>query len=72
MKDIITEKLSVETTTVDEIINHYDVKEIELLQTDTEGHDYEILMNYGFVIKPRKVLLFEHKHMDGFNTTTNN
>tara|TARA_Y100000816_G_C26080242_1_gene569261 strand:+ start:1039 stop:1653 length:615 start_codon:yes stop_codon:yes gene_type:complete len=63
-KDVITEKINVQTTTVDEIIKEYGVKEIELLHTDTEGHDYEILMSYSFDIKPRKIL-FEHKHMDG-------
>jgi len=62
---IITEKIIVETTTLDQIIKDYNLKEIELLHTDTEGHDYEILMNYSFIVKPKKIL-FEHCHMDGF------
>jgi len=65
IKELITDKISVKTTTIDEIIKDYNVKEIELLHTDTEGHDYEIIMNYSFNIKPHKIL-FEHKHMDGF------
>jgi hypothetical protein len=61
---LITDKIKVKTTTIDEIIKDFDITEIDLLHTDTEGHDYNILMNYSFIIKPRKVL-FEHKHMDG-------
>ena len=64
INNLITEKIIVRTTTIDEIIKDCNVKEIELLHVDTEGHDYEIIMNYSFNIKPNKIL-FEHKHMDG-------
>jgi FkbM family methyltransferase len=67
IKDLITEKISVKTTTIDEIIKENNITEIELLHTDTEGHDYEIIMNYSFNIKPKKIL-FEHKHMDGVSS----
>ena len=62
--DLITEKITVETTTIDDIIKQYNIKEIELLHTDTEGHDFEILNSFSFSIKP-KFILFEHKHLDG-------
>jgi FkbM family methyltransferase len=62
---LITEKIYVETTTINEIVKEYDIQHIDLLHTDTEGHDYTILMNYNFKIKPKKII-FEHKHMDGF------
>lgn len=65
IKGIITEKIKVPTTTINNIIKEHKICEIELLHIDTEGHDYEILMNYDFIIKPKKIL-FEHKHMDGF------
>lgn len=58
--------IKIETTTVDEIITQYSIDRVDLLHTDTEGHDYNILMNYSFIIKPRQVL-FEHKHIDGLN-----
>ena len=61
------ERITVETTTINEIIKDYNIKEIDLLHTDTEGHDYVILMNYNFEIKPKK-LMFEHMHMDGLYT----
>jgi len=58
------EKIIVNTTTVNRIVSEYGIGEIELLHTDTEGHDYNILMGYDFRIKPRRVM-FEHKHIDG-------
>lgn len=61
---MITEKITVETTTLNEIIKDHNIKDIELLHTDTEGEDYNILMSYNFIIKPCKIL-FEHVHMDG-------
>ena len=67
LPDLITEKINVKTTTINEIIKEYNIKEIGILHTDTEGHDYDILMNYDFTIKP-KYVLFEHKHMDGIFT----
>jgi FkbM family methyltransferase len=67
---IIVDKIKVKTTTIDEIINQYNIEEIDLLHTDTEGHDYVILMSYSFKIKPKKIL-FEHKHIDGLFTVGN-
>jgi FkbM family methyltransferase len=64
---LLVEKISVKTTTLNEIIKEYNLTHIDLLHTDTEGHDYTILMNYNFEIKP-KMIMFEHKHMDGLFT----
>lgn len=64
---LLVEKIIVETTTINEIVKEYNIKQIDLLHTDTEGHDYTILMNYNFEIKPNKII-FEHKHMDGLCT----
>lgn len=61
---LLVDTINVETITIDEIIKQNNITEIDLLHTDTEGHDYTILMNYSFIIKPKHVL-FEHKHMDG-------
>lgn len=62
--NMLVEKIIVQTTTLDEIVKEYQLSNIDLLHTDTEGHDYTILMNYHFEIKPKKIM-FEHKHMDG-------
>ena len=60
-------QIMVKTTTINEIVKEYNISEIDLLHTDTEGHDYTIIMNYNFEIKPKKIM-FEHKHMDGLLT----
>ena len=64
ISSLLVEKINVETTTLNEIVKEYNITQIDLLHTDTEGHDYTILMNYNFEIKPKKIM-FEHKHMDG-------
>ena len=53
------------------MIDDYKIDEIDLLHIDTEGHDYNILINYDFEIKPKKIL-FEHKHTDGTNKCERN
>jgi len=67
IRNLLVEKINVETTTLNEIVKEYNISQIDLLHTDTEGHDYTILMNYNFEIKPKRIM-FEHKHMDGLNT----
>jgi FkbM family methyltransferase len=67
IRDLLVEKIRVQTTTINEIVKEHNIKEIDLLHTDTEGHDHTILMNYNFEIKPT-IIMFEHKHMDGLFT----
>ena len=67
INNLLVDEIIVKTTTINEIVKEYNITEIDLLHTDTEGHDYTILMNYNFEIKPKKIL-FEHKHMDGLFT----
>jgi FkbM family methyltransferase len=68
---LLVETITVPTTTIDAIIDEHEIRDIELLHTDTEGHDHTILMNYSFRIKPRQVL-FEHAHIDGLFTVGKN
>jgi FkbM family methyltransferase len=77
LNNLIMDTIKVKTTTIDEIVSNYALNNIYLLHVDTEGHDYTILMNYSFTIKP-KFILFEHKHIDGsftigdkYNTLSN-
>jgi len=67
MHDLLVETIHVETTTINDIVKEYNINQIDFLHTDAEGHDYTILMNYNFEIKPKKIM-FEHKHMDGLFT----
>lgn len=60
-KYIVAEK--VKTIQFMELIQKYDVNEVDLLHIDAEGYDYEILKAINFSeIKP-KIILFEHKHL---------
>ena len=64
ISNLLVEKINVKTTTLNELVKEHNINQIDLLHTDTEGHDYTILMNYNFEIKPKEII-FEHKHMDG-------
>lgn len=64
-------KVSVEATTIDAILDEYGIQQLDLLNVDTEGHDYAILIEYSFKVKPKQVI-FEHVHMDGPFTTGQN
>lgn len=64
---LLVERIRIHTTTIDEILRTYNIQTLDVLHTDTEGHDYTILMAYSFRIKPRKII-FEHQHMDGIFT----
>ncbi len=66
INNLLVEKLFVKTTTINDIVKNFGITNLDLLHVDTEGHDYTILMNYNFKIKPKQIL-FEHKHMDGLN-----
>ena len=59
---LITESVCVTTTTIDEIIKDYNISKIDILHTDTEGHDYDILMSYSFCVKPKQIMF---EHIDG-------
>jgi O-methyltransferase len=67
--ECIIEKISVECKTLNILIKEFNIKEIEYLYTDTEGHDYDILMDLDLsYIKPKNII-FENKHMDGTKNT---
>lgn len=66
LSNLIVENITVKTTTINAIIKDYNITDIDLLHTDTEGHDFTILMDYSFEIKPKKII-FEHRHMDGLH-----
>ena len=60
--NIKIDNIQVESITLDELIEQYNITSIDLLNTDTEGHDYEILMKFSFSILPKRVQ-FEQKHL---------
>ena len=65
---IIIDEITVQCFTLNTIIDEMGIKSIENLIIDTEGHDYEILMDLNFdKIKPKRII-FEIKHMEGVLT----
>ena len=66
------DKISVPCITLNTLIDMVGIKTIDYLMIDTEGHDYEILMNFNLdIIKPNKIC-FENAHTDGTLTRGNN
>lgn len=58
------DEIEVTTVTLEDIIEKYNLKEIDLLKVDTEGMDIEILYNYSFNLLPT-MIKFEHAHGSG-------
>jgi len=59
------ERMKVKTISIAGLIERFEITDLDLLFTDTEGHDADILLSFPFnKIKPRRIL-FEFKHSDG-------
>ena len=59
--DDFKEKITVNSMTLDDLL--YDIKEVDFLKVDAEGHELNIFLNYSFNVKP-KIIKVEHKHVD--------
>ena len=61
-KDI--EEINIKILVFNDLIEKYNINEIEYLFIDTEGHDYQIIKSIDFDrIKINKIK-FEYKHLD--------
>ena len=58
------EPLSVRCETFDYIFKKYNINQLELLQIDAEGYDFELLKIFPFSEIIPKVIHFEHIHLD--------
>lgn len=56
-------EIKVPTITFNELVIKHNVSKINLLQVDTEGYDYDILINTDFSKIRPELLIFEHQHM---------
>ena len=65
VSNCIIDTIQVECKTLNTLIKEYTITELEFLYTDTEGHDYDILMDLDLLLIRPKNILFENKHMDG-------
>jgi len=62
---VITEQIQIKTLA--NIIEKYNVSEIDLLVIDTEGNDFNVIQSLDFnVIKPKKIV-YENKHLGALN-----
>ena len=69
--ECIIDKITVKCKSLNKLIKEYNITDIEYLYTDTEGHDYDILMDLDLsLIKPINII-FENKHMDGSKHSLN-
>jgi len=66
VKGLTSIDIKVETTTLNELIRERRIDHITVLHTDAEGHDFEILMDLDMSLLKPELILFEHRHMDGF------
>ena len=61
----IVDKIEVQCKTLNTIIEEYKIENLEEIYTDTEGHDYDILMDLDLTKHKPERIIFENKHMDG-------
>ncbi|HCY74466.1 MAG TPA: hypothetical protein DHV28_00965 [Ignavibacteriales bacterium] len=59
----------VKVTTLNNLINKYQVKKIDLIMIDAEGYDFEIIKTIPFELVKPTIIIYEHSHFDG--TTKN-
>jgi FkbM family methyltransferase len=59
------ENISVECKTLNTLIKEKNIKSVDQLIVDTEGHDYTILNALDLSLLKPKNIVFEHKYMDG-------
>lgn len=62
--DCFTIKTTVLCKTLKSIIRERNISSIESLHTDTEGHDYDILMSLDLELIKPTTIVFENRHID--------
>lgn len=62
---LLVDRVHIPCYRLNTLVKDMNICTIDTLMVDTEGHDYDILMDFDLnIIKPR-VITFENKHMDG-------
>ena len=70
--DLLVESITVPCFRLNTLIRNLNISHIEQLLVDTEGHDYDILMDLDLHLLKPTTVQFENKHMDGiFSKNTN-
>ena len=69
IEDIDIDKISIQSITLQDLIEKYSITKIDKLLIDVEGSEYAILKNIDFNKINIKKIIFEYKHFDGYKTT---
>tara|TARA_A100000164_G_C21685721_1_gene666518 strand:- start:90 stop:704 length:615 start_codon:yes stop_codon:yes gene_type:complete len=69
IEDEDIEKISINTLRFKNLVDKYQIKQIEKLLIDVEGSEYEILSDIDFKSLKIDEVLFEYKHFDGYQKT---
>jgi FkbM family methyltransferase len=64
MYDVVPQKRKVPCSTTRSLIQKYDVKDIDVLSIDTEGHDAVILLDFPFDLTKPKIIIVEFAHVE--------
>jgi FkbM family methyltransferase len=57
------EQYEVRTLTLESLLKKHNLSQLDLLQIDTEGYDYEIIKQINFDTTKPRLIHFEHKHL---------
>jgi len=60
------DNILVNTTTINELTNELSIRRLLLLIVDTEGHDFDILMDIDFSLIKPFFIKFENMHLSGY------
>ena len=69
IEDIDIDKISIQSITLQDLIEKYSITRIDKLLIDVEGSEYAILKNIDLNKINIKKIIFEYKHFDGYKTT---
>ena len=69
IEDIDIDKISIQSITLQDLIEKYSITKIDKLLIDVEGSEYAILKNIDLNKINIKKIIFEYKHFDGYQTT---
>ena len=69
IEDIDIDKISMQSITLQDLIEKYSITKIDKLLIDVEGSEYAILKNIDFNKINIKKIIFEYKHFDGYKKT---
>ena len=63
------DKISIETIRFKDLVDKYNINQIDKLLVDVEGSEFAILNDIDFSSINIKKIIFEYKHFDGYQTT---